>query len=392
MGGDSRASASYEGGVKPAHRFALMFAAQFAAIGVMQPFLPVLYAARGASAEAVGALLAAGSVTRLLAGPPGGRLADALGDPRLVMGVGAALAALASLGLLVAEGFWALLAVSVLLAVVMAPALPLGDAMAGRAARGSPGFDYGRVRSAGSLSFILVAAAAGWVADRLGATAIGAVLAACFAASALAVMLLPRREGAAARRGGGSFAAVLRLPAFRRLLPLSALIQGSHALYYGFGALHWQAQGHAPIVIGLLWSAAVLAEFFFFLWGRGIAERLGVVGLALLAAGAGVVRWSIFALDPSLPVLFVVNLLHAATFGAMHLAAIRVLAESVPAPLAGTAQTLHASLGVGLTMATLTLACGPLYAALGGAGYWAMAGLSAASLVAAWRLKAVLPR
>ncbi len=66
-----------------------MFTLQFTAIGVMQPFLPVLFAARGATAESVGILLAAGSLTRLLAGPAGGRLADALGDPRLVMGAGA---------------------------------------------------------------------------------------------------------------------------------------------------------------------------------------------------------------------------------------------------------------------------------------------------------------
>ena len=368
-----------------------MFAAQFTVIGVMQPFLPPLFAARGVGPEAAGVLLAAGSVTRLLAGPPGGRLADAIGDARIVMAAGAALAALAALGFLVAEGFWPLLLVSVTLAVVMAPGIPLADAMAGRAARGGAGFDYGRVRSAGSLSFIAAAAAAGWVAERAGASAIALVLAACFAASAAAALLLPTPlRGEARRGGGGGFRDVLRIPAFRRLLPVSALIQGSHALYYGFGAIHWQAQGYSAFTIGLLWAGAVLSEFFLFLWGRRWVERLGPVGLALLAATAGVLRWSVFAFDPGLPLLFAVNLLHAATFGAMHLASIRVLAEHVPAPLAGTAQTLHASLGVGVTMAALTLACGPLYAALGGSGYWAMAGLSVLGLIAAWRLSAAL--
>lgn len=377
--------------VSVAARFAVMFAVQFTAIGVMQPFLPVLFATQGASAEAVGILLAAGSLTRLVAGPMGGRIADALGDPRFVMAGGTAVAAIASLGFLWAEGFWPLLGVSLAMAIAMAPNLPLGDSMAAQRARREDGFDYGRVRSAGSLSFIAAAAFAGWVTGLAGPASVAVLLAGCFAAAAATVLLLPKPASHAARPGAwGGFAAVFRLPAFRRLLPVSALVQGSHALYYGFGALHWQAAGMSPTMIGLLWGGAVLAEFFFFLWGRGLVERLGPFGLVLLAAGAGVLRWSLFALDPPLPVIFAANLLHAATFGAMHLAAIRVLGHAIPPALAATAQTLHASLGVGLTMATLTLACGPLYAWAGGHGYWAMAGLSALSLLAALRLRGAL--
>jgi len=373
-----------------AARFALMFTLQFTAIGVMQPFLPVLFAARGATAESVGILLAAGSLTRLLAGPAGGRLADALGDPRLVMGAGATLAALVSLGFLWAEGVVALLLVTVLHAALMAPNLPLGDAMAAQRARGGHGFDYGRVRSAGSLSFIAAAALAGSAVGFAGPSSVALLLACCFAGAAGCVLLLPKPEAPRGRAASAGFGAVFRLPAFRRLLPVSALVQGSHALYYGFGALHWQAQGHSPDMIGLLWGTAVLAEFFFFLWGRPLVERLGPFGLALLAAGGGVLRWSLFALDPPLPVLFAANILHAATFGAMHLAAIRVLGSAIPPHLAGTAQTLHASVGVGLTMATLTLACGPLYAWAGGQGYWAMTLLSVLSVPAAFRLRGAL--
>ncbi|MFC7551499.1 hypothetical protein ACFQU7_03065 [Pseudoroseomonas wenyumeiae] len=84
------------------------------------------------------------------------------------------------------------------------------------------------------------------------------LMAAMLALTALAA-LLPRYGGGvggrarAAGRGGG-FRAVLALPGFRRLLLLSALIQGSHAALYAFGAIHWAAAGHAPVTIGLLWA------------------------------------------------------------------------------------------------------------------------------------------
>jgi PPP family 3-phenylpropionic acid transporter len=91
-----------------------------------------------------------------------------------------------------------------------------------------------------------------------------------------------------------------------------------------------------------------------------------------------------------LPALAGAQLLHALSFGAMHLGAMRVLG-GMPPGQAATAQTLHASLGVGLASGLLTFAAGPLYARYGGAGFWAMAGLCALALPLAWRLRAVLP-
>ena len=84
--------------MSPSTRFALIFAAQFAAFGVMMPFLPPLLVARGLSPADVGTVLAAGSALKLLVGPLGGRLADRLGDPRLVLICCASAAALCVAG------------------------------------------------------------------------------------------------------------------------------------------------------------------------------------------------------------------------------------------------------------------------------------------------------
>jgi PPP family 3-phenylpropionic acid transporter len=127
-------------------------------------------------------------------------------------------------------------------------------------------------------------------------------------------------------------------------------------------------------------------EIALFLWGRGLAARLGPLGLSLAAAACGVLRWGATALTTDPLLLFPVQVLHGATFGAQHLAAMMVLGRVVPAAQAGTAQALHASLGSGLAMGVLTLLCGPLYAAFGGGGFWAMAVLCAASVPAALAL------
>jgi PPP family 3-phenylpropionic acid transporter len=379
--------------VSPAAAHALLYATQFFAYGVILPFLPAVFAARGMDAAEVAALLAAGSAVRLFAGPLGGRLADALAAPRAVMALGALAAALAACGLPLASGFVLVLALSSVMSIGMAPIGPLSDATAIACSRRF-GFDYGRVRAAGSIAFIVASLAAGQASAMFGIGAAVALMAAGLFATGIAAMLIPP---AARVRGGGprglaALLAPLRVVAIRRLILVSALIHGSHAFYYAFGTLHWRAVGLGDGLIGALWAFGVIVEIALFLWGRDLVARLGPIGLALIASVGGVVRWTAmaFVTDPWL--LFPLQILHAATFAAQHLAAIQVLARVVPPAQGGTAQTVHAALGAGLPIGVLTLICGPLFAAFGGGGYVAMAVLCALAVPASVALGRALRR
>jgi PPP family 3-phenylpropionic acid transporter len=370
-------------GVTPPQSFALAFGAQFAAFGAMMPFLPAILAEGGLGAGEVGMVLAAGSLVRLVAAPLSGRLADAVPDMRRLLAVAALLAAAASLGFGLVAGFALLMAVQLLHSIVVAPIVPLSDALAVGAVRRG-GFDYARVRSVGSITFMLGALAAGVAAEWVGPRVAAWMLAAGLLLTAWAALRLPApppREGGPAP--SASIWAPLAEPAFRRVLPLAALIQGSHAVYYGFSTLHWQAAGLSTGVIGLLWALGVLAEIVLFLWGRPLVERLGVRGLALLAAGAGVLRWVVtgFTVEPA--VLVVVQLLHGLTFGAMHLAAMRALV-GLPAGLSGRAQTLLSS-AVSASTGGLIWGSGWLYGAVGGLAFLAMAGLCGLAFALALR-------
>ncbi|MFC7691724.1 MFS transporter [Paeniroseomonas aquatica] len=237
-------------------RFALLFAAQFAAVGVLMPFLPAVLAGHGLTPGQIAVVLATGSAVRLLAAPAVGRGADGLGDARTILVLAAALATGTITGFAWAPGlglpaYGALIALAVLHAMVSAPVVPLSDALCLGASR-SLRFDYGRVRSAGSASYIAAAIGAGLAVQYAGPVVVIWLAAGCFLLTALAARgLPPLPAGGGGRRG---FAAPFADPAFRCILPLSALIQGSHALYYGFSTLHWTAAGLSPAVIGLLWG------------------------------------------------------------------------------------------------------------------------------------------
>jgi len=371
--------------VTPATRTATLFATQFCAFGLLLPFLPAVLTARGLTLEEVGLVLAAGSAIRLVAGPAGGRLADAWGRPRAVLALAALGAALAASGLFLASGLVAVLAVMLVHNAALAPIVPLSDALAVAAARDAP-FDYARARAAGSVSFILAALMGGQALALAGTDAVVVILVVSLVAAAGAALIAPAVPSVPKSPGAG-FLKLLRIPALRRLMLVSALLQGSHALYYGFGTLHWQASGLSAGLIGALWAAGVIAEVALFWWGRGLVTRLGPAGLCATAAAMGVLRWTILAVTTEPMVLIPAQLLHAGTFAMQHLATMQLLGRIVPPGQAGSAQSLHAAIGVGLPLGLLTLAAGPLYANVGGLGFLAMAALCALAWPLSRRLR-----
>ena len=363
----------------PATRFSWLFATQFFALGAAMPFLPAAIAQGGLAPEWVGLVLAMGTAVRLAAGLASARWAEMVGT-RSVLVVGSIVAGLTLPGLALVEGVSLLLMVQLVHGVAVAPIVPLSDAAAVAEMRRRP-FDYGQVRAWGSVAFIVAAVIAGQ------AVSWGGPLAAlCLAGLALMGTGLVARGVAPAfsRREANSPSlwAPLRIPGFPRLLLSSALIQSSHAVYYGFSTLHWRAAGLSPSLIGALWAFGVLAEVLLFFFGRRAADRLGSRGLAMLAAGCGILRWSITAATDDVPTLFATQALHAGTFGAMHLAAIRAMA-SLPASLGAHAQSLHSALGVGLASGLMMLVAGPLYASLAGHAFLVMAGVCALGLLVA---------
>ena len=409
--------------------YLILFAALYSGFGVQSPYLPAFLGEHGLEPAAIGIVLAGGTAIKLVTGPVAGQLADRLDAARLVFAGCAIGAALAALFYVSAYGFWPLLAVALLQAAALGPLAPLGDSLVlpaaaattnatGQAERpgfdsGSrfdpgprchdrPRFDYGTVRGTGSGAFILGSILSG---EAVGIAGLGAAMwlnAGLLAAAALSVTRVrPLSRAAAAAmppaaeyggrhagpRVGHDVGALLRVPAFRRVMLVAALILGSHALHDGFAMIRWRAAGIAPGVTGLLWAESVAAEVVvFFAIGRPLLDRLGTGGAAMLAAAAGLVRWAVSAETAALPALALIQPLHGLTFALLHLACMRRLAETVPPGLSATALTLYGTVAIGAASALLTLASGALYGAIGPQGFWVMAALCAAALPASRRL------
>jgi MFS transporter, PPP family, 3-phenylpropionic acid transporter len=355
-----------------AWRLAVFYAALFTALGVQLPFLPVWLAARGLDADTIGVVLALPMIVRVFAIPISTRSADRHDALRLAIVIAAALGVLGYGALAFAQGAAAIAIVFALASVAYTPIMPLADAYALRGLR-RVGRAYGPVRLWGSAAFIAGSLGAGLLLDFMPARDLIWLLVAAIivtAATGLALAPLAPREASERARPTPSARALLRDPAFLAAAAAASLIQASHAVYYGFSALAWQAAGLDGAAIGALWALAVVAEIVLF----AISARLTLAPATLLMAGAAgaAVRWAAMALDPPTALLPPLQCLHALSFGATHLGALGCVARAAPPEFGATAQG-YLAVALGLVMAAAMGVSGVLYARSESLAYCAMA-------------------
>jgi MFS transporter, PPP family, 3-phenylpropionic acid transporter len=374
---------------QPFDRFLVLYGAMFAAFGVASPFLPALLHERGLGPLEIGAVLAAGTTVRLITGPSISRLADRLGKHRQILAGALAMAAVIAFGYSLPAGFAIFLMVSIAHASALAPIVPIADAMTLAAAPGR--FQYGWVRGGASAAFVVGSIGAGQVVQMTSLGAIVLMNGTLLALATVATMWLPRNaldRPVAPRQA--NVRALLSAPGFLPLMALAALVMSSHALHDSFEVLRWEDGGIGPAAAGLLWSEGVLAEVVVFvLVGPTLLRWLGPAGAAGLAAGAGVIRWSVTAVTAWLPAMALVEPLHGLTFALLHLACMQMLSVVAPPVLAATAQGIYGGVAVGMMTAIMTLLSGPLYGALGPRAFWLMALLCAAALPIAFVMRRI---
>ncbi len=359
-------------------KYLVLYIALYLAYGTESAFLPAFLQDHGLTLEQVGLLLATGTMVRIIAGPIVGRVADYTEARRAVLSAAACLSAVVGYAYNFAFGFAPLMGVSTVHAASTASLAPLCDAMAVTASDRGRRFQYGGVRGAGSAAFIGGTLLSGHLIDRVGLSFIIIASSVCFLIMSLAALRLAssilRTSPSVDEIDVGGVVFLWRICAFRRLILVAFLVIGSHALSDAFSVILWREAGYGSFAVSLLWSEAVVAEVVvFFLLGPWLIGRIGLARAATLSAGAGILRWSVMANSTAAAPLIGVQALHGLTFALLHLAAMGVIARSVPNRLAATAQTIYGTGALGIASASMTLASGYLFGLFGLHAFWAMA-------------------
>jgi PPP family 3-phenylpropionic acid transporter len=373
-----------------AARYATVYVALFMLIGVQLPFWPVWFADRGMDSDRIGWLLGSAAWARLVA-PWVGAWVDrnGRGARAVAMLAGGVLLVLAAFTQ--AQGFAALMVLSIALGLFVAPIVPLVDGLVLGAANDGR-LDYGRVRLWGSLAFVVASIVGGEIFEGRDASLVLVAMQVAVAALLLGALRLPSVPRVAALARAVPVREVLHHPGMRRFLVATGFLQAAHAVLYGFATEHWLAAGIDEGTIGWLWATGVLGEICVFAIGQRLVARMGSVGLLVVAGTGATLRWLALASVTDVTALFGLQLLHAASFAALHLGAMSWIRASFGGAATQRATALYVAVGGGVALGTAMPVAGILYDRWAGAAFYAMAVCSAIGLVLAWRLRrATLP-
>ena len=376
-------------------RLAAFYFAYFAYVGAFTPYFSLYLAARGFGPAEIAAVLAAPQLARIVAPTFWGALADRWsmaysGARRAVVAFGTGAALLGFTLLHATSSFGEVLAVMLAMSLLSAGALPLVEAITLSSLENRPG-GYGPIRLWGSLGFIAAVMAIGPWLDARGAGLLLPVLIGVMAVTFAASFALPRSSpAAAAPPRDARLREVLLRPGVAALLAACFCMTVAHGALYAFYSIYLASVGYSKTLIGMLWTLGVLAEIVVFMRWPQILSRFSLRAVLLASFLLAGVRFTAIGWGVgSLAVLVLAQLLHAATFGTYHAAAVAAIHKLFGASLQGRGQALYASLAGGLGGAVGMLLSGWSWQALGPAltfSLSALFGLAGAALVA-WKVR-----
>ncbi len=379
-------------------RLGLFYVVSYLGTGVSLPFIATYFRSRDLTGAQIGLILAVPLLARPFLAPALAVWADGFTlrrTPLVLLALGAAAGYLA---MLVAPGFWGLLACWLVGMTCLTTLTPLIDVITLRRSR-LEGFNYGVPRGAGSAAFIVANLAMGAILAAAAPSVIVAwITTAVLGVAVVSALVLPpdrvHEPGAKpdrAQRWKG-LSGLLRDRTFLLAVITAGLIQGAHAFYYGFSALLWRKAGIPAPMIGVLWGVGVAVEVGFMWFAEPWRRKIGPEKLLVLGGGAALLRWTAYAFAPPLWLLFPLQALHALTFAASFMASLRLIERLASPQSASAAQAINSALSAGFMLGVGTLAAGPLFDAFGTRGYLAMAAMGGLGLIGAVRLTRLAPR
>ena len=362
----------------PYWRLSGFYFAYFALLGGVAPFLSLYFESLGFSPARIGELVAIPMLMRCIAPNLWGWLGDATGQRLLIVRVGALLTALCFAGIFWRQDYWWLAAIMALHSFFWHAVLPQFEAIT-LAHLGSQSARYSQLRLWGSVGFILTVVLLGLLLQRAGMAVYPMAMFGIMLLIAVCSTLVPPppRQPASAAVAGDGFLLRLRQPGVPAFFVAVALMQLSHGPYYTFLSIHLEALGYGRGLIGMLWALGVLAEIVLFMFMHRLLAWISLRQLLVVSFALAALRWLLLGtLAEEMLVLLFAQLLHAATFGAFHVASIHLVQQRFGERYQGQGQALYATLA-GIGGALGALCSGYAWAGMGPTLTFAAAALAA---------------
>ena len=349
----------------------------FAFVGAFSPYWSLYLKSLDFSAAEIGVLMSLLLVTRNFAPTLWGWLADRSGKRAGFVRIAAVLSLASYLGVFFGASFWWLFVVMALLSFFWSASLPLVEATT-LSHLGDSTASYGRVRLWGSVGFIVAVIGIGYVLDVAEVRILLWLVLGAMTGIVIFSRHLPEAESVTHHTDHYPVRQILKRPEVASFFASCFLMAAAHGPYYTFYSLYLVEHDYSKGAIGWLWALGVICEIAVFIGMPRLMQRFSlpqILGASFLLA---VIRFLLIGwLVNSVAAIMFAQMLHAATFGSYHAAAVAAIHHFFRGRHQAKGQALYTSLTFGAGGTFGALLSGYVWDFLGASLTFSMASLFA---------------
>ena len=255
---------------------------------------------------------------------------------------------------------------------------------------GEQSHHYSKIRLWGSIGFILSVSVLGILFEKISIELMPTALIITMTGIWLMSLTVPESASRHLSIDHQPLRDILKQPPTLAFFAICFLILLSHGPYYTFYSIYLEEHGYSRTLIGQLWALGVIAEVVIFLFMHHFLPHFGLRFVLILSLILSTLRWLLIGFFPDiLPILLFAQLLHAASFGTFHAAAIAWVHKHFVGKNQARGQALYSSVGFGAGGVLGSLLSGYLWVSPGPTATFFMAAMTTlvASLIALRWLK-----
>jgi len=319
----------------------------FASLGAMLPYWSAYLFSLGFDAQSIGELVAILMVTKIISPNIWGWIADHTGKRMAIVRLGSLFAIITFTGILIVSSYWWIALVMLVYSFFWNATLPQFEATT-FSHLGKKVNQYSSIRLWGSVGFVIAVWVLGLSIEQWGVAIVPYSLIVLFISIWLMSLFVPESAAGHLLLDHEPLKEILKQPAVVGLLLSCFFMQASHGAYYVFYTPYMIEHGYTMASIGSLWALGVMAEVVVFIFMNRLLHKFSLRQLILFSLSIAVLRWTLLSVYvEQLYIVIFIQLLHAATFGIYHAAAIHLIHIYFPGRHQGKGQALYSSISFG---------------------------------------------
>ena len=361
----------------------------FASVGAFAPYWSLYLQSLAFNALQIGVLMSLLLVARIFSPAVWGWLADHTGKRIRVVQIAAITGLLSFCGFFLGESFAWIFLVMLLMSFFWSASLPLMEAIT-LSHLGDHTAKYGYIRSWGSVGFVLSVVGVGYLLDRVEITWLLWIVVGLKFGIAIFAYQIPEKEIINHAPGHHSVRQICLHPEVMVFLISSLLMLFAHGAYYTFFSIYLVDHGYDKGFVGWLWATGVICEIGIFFIMPWLMRYFSLKHILIFSFACATLRFLMIGQGVEWPIVIVfAQVLHAATYGAHHIAAMMVIHQFFQGRHQAKGQAIYTGIAYGLGGALGAVFSGYTWDWLGADVTFVISAVAALTglILIAWKMK-----